>query len=178
MHWDNVHQLDWVQVTDYVGSNSWSDYFTGLPRSDSNNIFTRIALYMPFATLGLVLLFYLFRLVFSEGSWTRFIVPLVLAVIIGFGYGYLVNFLRDLTPKIDPTTTPTNTTSPIPTTDNQTSTSPTGNQTGPLPTSSPDTGGVFTGLNKPIISTVLLVISGFLSSGKVVFLILVAMESR
>ncbi|MGC9777937.1 MAG: DUF4129 domain-containing protein [Candidatus Heimdallarchaeota archaeon] len=169
LYWYNLHQLDWVHVSDYVGSNGWSDYFTGLPRSDSNNIFTRIALYMPFATLGLVLLFYLFRLVFSEGSWTRFIVPLVLAVIIGFGYGYLVNFLRELTPKIEPTTTPTNTTSPDPTTDNQTSISPTGNQTGPLPTSSPDTGGGFTGLNKPVISTVLLVISGVFIIVAVVF---------
>ncbi|MFW9921706.1 MAG: hypothetical protein ACFFDW_00260, partial [Candidatus Thorarchaeota archaeon] len=120
LDWYNRHTLFYVTVTDSYGSNSWSEYFIGMPMSNSQNIFTKIALYIPFIALALVVLFYIFRLLLSEGSWTRFIVPLILAVIIGVGFGFLFDYLRSLVPDyIDPTqsfTSPTeeiNGTTPI-----------------------------------------------------------------
>ena len=122
-----VFQLDWVHkqslesviVTDYVGDADWSEFFSEMPTAESTNIFTKIALYAPFAALGLVVLFYVIQLLLTEGSWTRFLLPLFLSIIIGVGVGYLFEFLRDVVPEPEITditveTNLTNTTSEIP----------------------------------------------------------------
>jgi len=175
LSWSNIQELDWIKVTDAFGENSWSDFFTGLPSADSDNIFTRIALYVPFVTLGLVILLYVFRLLFSEGSWTRFIIPLALAVIIGLGYGLLVDFLRERIPEI-PTNIPTSPTDTGPTAtepynDTSSGTAPT-NQTFSFPTPSNGTtgGGIFTGLPPKVISNILLGVSGVFIIIAVVFI--------
>ncbi|HUU79552.1 MAG TPA: DUF4129 domain-containing protein [candidate division Zixibacteria bacterium] len=158
LDWVNKQTLNWVLVTDSEeGGESWFDYFTGMPTANSTNFFTKVALYAPFVALGLVVLFYVFRLLLTEGSWTRFLVPLLLAIIIGVGVGYLFEFLRTVVPDPAPNTntivtTDTNgsaITSPI--------TSPGGN----------DTNGGGTGVSpfippieKKPVSIALLVVSG------------------
>lgn len=160
LDWYNQHELGYMKVTDSVTEdNSWSDFFTGLPSATSDSVFTKIALYIPFVTLGLVILFYVFRLLFSDGSWTKFLVPLVLAAIIGVGYGLLLNYLRDITLNIKllPTGTETPDTSGIPTSPDPI----TGNATTPDPTNT--TTGSPTGMfdfGKKSISIILLAISG------------------
>jgi len=160
LDWFGQNELEFIKVTDSVNDdNSWSDYFTGMPNATSDNVFTKIALYIPFITLGLVVLFYIFRLLFADGSWTKFLVPLVLAAIIGVGYGFLLDYLRDL--SLDTNLTPTGTpgtsgipTSPDPTTGNVTTT--------PNPTNT-TTGGPVGGwddFGKTPVSIALLVISG------------------
>jgi len=176
LSWSNIQELDWIKTTDAIGDNSWSDFFTGLPSADSDNIFTKIALYVPFITLGLILLLYVFRLFFSEGSWTRFAMPIFLAVIIGLGYGLLVDFIRENIPKFDPDTpSPPSDTGPTSTEPYNSSSSPptyTDNQTTyPTPTNSTNgPGGVFTGLSPRVISNILLGVSGVFIVIAVVFI--------
>ncbi|MBK5113454.1 MAG: DUF4129 domain-containing protein [Candidatus Heimdallarchaeota archaeon] len=177
LSWSNTQELDWIQVIDAIGANSWSDFFTGLPSADSDNVFTKIALYVPFVTLGLVILLYVFRLLFAEGSWTRFAVPLVLAIIIGLGYGLLVDFLREKLPDI-PSFTPisssdTGPTSTEPYNDTSTGPTPSENQSLPIPSQSNGTGGpggIFTGVPPRVISNILLGVSGVFIVIAVVFI--------
>jgi hypothetical protein len=177
LSWSNIQELDWIKATDAFGENSWSDFFTGLPSADSDNLLTKIALYVPFVTLGLVILLYVFRLLFSEGSWTRFILPLVLAIVIGMGYGLLVDFLRERIPEIptyiSPTTTFTDPTSTEPynetTTGTETDTNITYTQ--PSPSNGTDgNGGIFTGVEPRVISNILLGVSGVFIVIAVVFI--------
>lgn len=177
LSWSNIQELDWIKVTDAVGENSWGDFFTGLPSAESDNIFTRIALYVPFVTLGLVILLYVLRLLFSQGSWTRSVMPLILALIIGLGYGLLVDFIRENLPDIpsDFNTDPSDTGPTATETNNETSsgTSPTDNQTTPSPTPTDGTNGpsgVFTGLSPRVISNILLGVSGVFITIAVVFI--------
>ncbi len=177
LSWSNIQELDWIKVTDAVGENSWGDFFTGLPSAESDNIFTRIALYVPFVTLGLVILLYVLRLLFSQGSWTRSVMPLILAVVIGLGYGLLVDFIRENLPDIpsDFNTDPSDTGPTATETNNETSsgTSPTDNQTIPSPTPTDGTNGpsgVFTGLSPRVISNILLGVSGVFIMIAVVFI--------
>ncbi|MHA1243358.1 MAG: hypothetical protein ACTSP7_02180, partial [Candidatus Heimdallarchaeota archaeon] len=77
LDWFGQNELEFIKVTDTVNDdNSWSDYFTGMPNATSDNVFTKIALYIPFVTLGLVVLFYIFRLLFADGSWTKIILEI------------------------------------------------------------------------------------------------------
>ncbi len=177
LSWSNIQELDWIKVTDSVGENSWSDFFTGLPSADSDNIFTRIALYVPFIALGLVILLYVLRLLFSDGSWTRSIMPLMLALVIGLGYGLLVDFIRDYLPEITPIvdTDPSDTGPTATETNNETSSDPslTNNQTSTTPTptnSSNGPTGVFTGVPPRVISNILLGVSGVFITIAVVFI--------
>ena len=166
--WSNIQELNWIITTDTVGENSWSDYFTGLPSAKSNNLSTRIALYIPFVALGLIIVLFVGRVFFAQGKGgVSYIFPLVLAIIIGLGYGLLVDLLRENIPRFEPTPTPTETptgptatnTTGIPS--NVTST-PTGNQTIPFPSSNTTNGGNggFFGVPPEIISNVLLAGSG------------------
>ncbi len=177
LSWSNIQELDWIKVTDAFEENSWGDFFTGLPSADSDNVFTKIALYVPFITLGLVILLYVLRLLFSQGSWTRSVMPLMLALIIGLGYGLLVDFIRENIPPIptgfvtDPSDTGPTSTEPY----NSSSIPPTttDNQTLPFPTpsnSSSGPGGVFTGLPPRVISNILLGVSGVFIMISVVFI--------
>ncbi|NHJ49535.1 MAG: DUF4129 domain-containing protein [Asgard group archaeon] len=102
LDWTNIHILEWVVTSDSESGSGWHDFFSGFPSVYSNNFFTKISLYLPFVTLALVLLFYLFRLFFAQENWTRFLVPLLIAVIMGVGYGYLFEFLRQQVPDLDP----------------------------------------------------------------------------
>ena len=71
LDWVFPHTLNWVDVNGATTNLSWSDYFVGMPQSSSANIFTQIALYTPFVALGLVILFYAFRLLLSDGKGKR-----------------------------------------------------------------------------------------------------------
>ena len=158
LDWYNQHQLEYIKVTDSINEdNSWSDYFTGLPNSTSDNVFTKIALYIPFVTLGLVVLFYVFRLLFSDGSWTKLLIPLMLAAVIGVGYGLLLDYLRDITlnnSNLPSSGTPS--TSSIPYT-----TTTTGNGTTINPSNSTTQNiGIGFGFGRTPVSIALLVISG------------------
>jgi hypothetical protein len=160
LDWYGQNELEYIKVTDSENDDkSWSDYFTGLPNSSSDNVFTKIALYIPFVTLGLVILFYIFRLLFADGSWTKFLIPLALAAVIGIGYGLLLNYLRDI--ALDNITDQTGT-DPQTITDIPTSPDPTpGNETTPDPTNvtTVDPDDPFD-LGKKPVSIALLVISG------------------
>ena len=101
LDWVHKQSLESVSVTDYVGEADWTDYFSDMPTAESTNVFTKIALYAPFVALGLVILFYVIQLLLTEGSWTRFLLPLFLSIIIGVGVGYLFEFLRDVVPEPD-----------------------------------------------------------------------------
>lgn len=102
LDWVYSQTLNWVEVKNELNDTSWSDHFFGMPQASSTNIFTQIALYTPFIALALVILFYVFRLLLSEGSWTRFIIPLILAIIVGVGAGLLFDYLRDILSFSDP----------------------------------------------------------------------------
>ncbi|MHA1124209.1 MAG: DUF4129 domain-containing protein [Candidatus Heimdallarchaeota archaeon] len=160
LDWFSQNELEYIKVIDSVTEeNSWSDYFTGLPNATSDNVFTKIALYIPFVTLGLVILFYIFRLLFADGSWTKFLVPLALAAIIGVGYGLLLNYLRQLAIQNSglPTGTDPPNTSDIPTTPDPTP----GNETTPDPSNTTlPSGGVGFNFGQTPISIALLIISG------------------
>ncbi|MHA1154541.1 MAG: DUF4129 domain-containing protein [Candidatus Heimdallarchaeota archaeon] len=158
LDWVFSHTLNWVEVTDELTDNSWSDYFVGMPQSSSTNIFTQIALFAPFIALALVILFYAFRLLLSEGSWTKFVIPLVLAIIIGVGAALLFDYLRDVLSFSDPI--PSGGT-PSVTIDNTSSISPI--STGPSNSTSDPGGTGGPGLLPPIpikpVSIILLVVS-------------------
>ncbi|MBN1328875.1 MAG: DUF4129 domain-containing protein [Candidatus Heimdallarchaeota archaeon] len=173
LDWYNIQTLYWVEVKDYIGENDWSDYFSGLPAASSSNIFTKISLFLPYSALLLVLLFYVFRLLFSEGSWTRFLVPLIISLIIGVGYGFLARYIRNNMPDFEPDTP-----DPVSTT----TTNVTGTDTVPTlptePTSNithgnitiPTTNNDFTGIPTRIVSIVLLVIAGVFIFIAVIFI--------
>lgn len=177
LSWSNIQELDWIKVTDSIGENSWSDFFTGLPSADSDNIFTKIALYVPFIALGLVILLYVLRLLFSDSSWTRSIMPLMLAMVIGLGYGLLVDFIRDYLPKVTPdvNTDPSDTGPTATETPNGTSTGtpPNTTDTSPDPSQTNSSGGpsgVFTGVPPKVISNILLGVSGVFITIAVIFI--------
>lgn len=174
LDWSNRHTLEWIMVDDLQSDNGWLDFFSGFPSVQSDNIFTIISLYLPFVTLGLIIVFYFSRLFFAQENWMRYIVPLIIAIIIGLGYGYLVNYLHENIPPIEPeiidptdpiTGTPTgtdpHTTFPgTPTTPNPTSPNP----------SSPDASEPFPGIPKNIISIVLMVVAGSFILAAIVFI--------
>ncbi|MHA1533087.1 MAG: DUF4129 domain-containing protein, partial [Candidatus Heimdallarchaeota archaeon] len=177
LSWSNIQELDWIKVTDSIEENSWGDFFTGLPSADSDNVFTKIALYIPFITLGLVILLYILRLLFSDGSWTRSVMPLILALFIGLGYGLLVDFVRDYFPYITPdvNTDPSDTGPTATETTNGTSTGtpPNTTDTSPNPSetnSSNAPTGAFTGVPPRVISNILLGVSGVFITIAVVFI--------
>lgn len=158
LDWVFSHTLNWVDVNDEVNDNSWSDYFDGMPQASSTNIFTQIALYTPFIALAAVILFYVFRLLLTEGSWTRFIIPLILAIIIGVGVALLFDYLRDILAFTDPipsggtpsvTIENTSSFSPITQTPTNSSSSP-GENGGP---------GILPPIGKKPISIILLAVS-------------------
>ncbi|HUT79910.1 MAG TPA: DUF4129 domain-containing protein [Candidatus Bathyarchaeia archaeon] len=172
LDWYNVQTLFYVEVRDYVGENDWADYFSGLPAAASNNIFTKISLFLPYSALLLIILFYVFRLLFSEGSWTRFLAPLFLSLIIGLGFGFLARYIRNNMPEFLPDTL-----DPISTT----SSNVTGTDTAPSlptePTTPPGTGTdpspVSSDNPEPptrIISMVLLVVAGVFIIVAIVFI--------
>jgi hypothetical protein len=163
LDWINIHTLNWVVTTDSEANNGWHDFFSGFPSAYSTNFFTKVSLYLPFFTLALVLIYYLFRLFFSQGNWSRFLVPLFIAIILGVGYGYLFEFLRNQIPEIDPGNGTYTETIP----------SQTGTDTGSIPavTTDPDpttynnTGGATQpetqiSIPKNIISIVLMAVAG------------------
>ncbi|NHJ86507.1 MAG: DUF4129 domain-containing protein [Asgard group archaeon] len=172
--WFNVQTLYWVDVNDYVGENSWSDHFTGLPSSSSNNIFTKISLYLPYAAILLVLIFYIFRLLFSEGNWTRFLVPLLISLVIGLGYGFLARYIRNNMPEFVPDTldpyssisTNVTGTDTAPTLPSEPSSDPTSGNNG---TSNIPVDG-FTGIPPKVISVALLGVAGVFIIVAVIFI--------
>ena len=167
--WFYQQQLDWIKVKDYIGENDWQDYFTGLPRANSDHISSKAALYFPFICLGLVFIYFIFRMLFGGANWAKFLVPLIIAGIIGFGYGYLVNYIRDVFPTIVPDTIPTPSTSPPPTTGTGTDPPPTTNYTIPPPSTPIPTTGNGVGIPTNYISIVLLIISGVIVSVGLIF---------
>ncbi|MEA2069849.1 MAG: DUF4129 domain-containing protein [Asgard group archaeon] len=166
LYWEQQQILDWVTVRDDQNeAASWEDYFDGLPNAGSDNIFTQISLFVPFISLTLVVLLYVFRLLFSGKSWTRLIIPLLLAVGLGFLYGYLIEKLRGIIPEPKPTITPSPTpTDTIPTSTIPTNGTGTGNETTPVPPPSDNIPGLNDGFpaffNQGILSIILLVASG------------------
>ncbi len=173
LDWSNIHTLNWIMVDDLQANNSWFDFFSGLPNVQTDNIFTIISLYLPFVALGSIIVFYLFRLFFAQENWTRYIVPLIIAIVIGMGYGYLVNYLRENIPEIGPDIIdPTNPTTEIPTGTDPGTTFP-GTPTTPNPTSpnpsSPGASQPFIGIPKSIISIVLMVVAGSFILAAIVF---------
>jgi hypothetical protein len=158
-------QLSWVRVQDLSASDlSWFDYFSSNPRTESDSFLTRIAVYLPFSSIVLALLLYMLKLLFSSSSWTKFIIPLLLSVALGFGYGYLMEYIGE---QLDqPPMTSTIPQSTTPTTDTETWPSNTGTPTTPS-LSPPDNGGSPTDtgtgvqqLDKRPFSIALLVITG------------------
>ena len=156
LDWFNRHTLTKVIVTDHYNLASWEESFTGLPTASSTNIYTQIALYLPFIALSLVVIFYIFRLLFTEGNWVKFLVPLIIAIIIGVSLGLLFDYLRTL---ISVDELPTGTMTP-PTethnTNNITIISPSTN-----PQNNTNGGDIPTNpINQNPISLILLIISG------------------
>ncbi|NHJ31293.1 MAG: DUF4129 domain-containing protein [Asgard group archaeon] len=178
--WSNIQELDWIKATDGVGENSWSDFFTGLPSADSNSIITKIALYVPYIALGIIIILYIGRIFFAQGKGgMNYIIPLLIAMVIGLGYGLLVDFLRETIPEINPdlqsptSETPTSFTGTnnytIPT--NQTT--PSDNQSFSFPTPSNNTngpGGIFTGVPPRVVSNILLGVSSVFILVAVIFI--------
>ncbi len=159
LDWVFSHTLNWVNVNDEVNDNGWSDYFVGLPQASSANIFTQIALYIPFIALASVILFYVFRLLLTEGNWTRFIVPLILAIIVGVGAALLFDYLRDLLAFTDPIPSGGTPSVTIENTSSISPVSPSGPTNSSSAPGSPDGPGILPpSLNKPI-SIILLVVS-------------------
>ncbi len=159
LDWVFSQTLIWVDVNDEVNDNSWSDYFVGLPQARSTNIFTQIALYTPFIALASVILFYVFRLLITEGSWTRFVIPLILAIIVGVGVALLFDYLRDILAYTNPapsgvlpsvTIENTSIISPISSGSSNSSSNPGENSTP----------GILPPIGKTSISIILLVVSG------------------
>ncbi|NHJ87169.1 MAG: DUF4129 domain-containing protein [Asgard group archaeon] len=174
LQWSNRHSLGWIKVTDSEGENSWFDYFSGLPLASSNNVFTKMALYAPYITLAAILVFYIIRLLATNGSWTRLLIPFIIAVMIGIGYGQLTTYIREKLPDEIPIEyeSPTYTTTPlnITTTYNSSLPGSTFNFSFPSPTPNPSSGGPFTGLNKNTVSTVLLGVSSVFIVVAIVFI--------
>ncbi|NHK31469.1 MAG: DUF4129 domain-containing protein [Asgard group archaeon] len=173
LDWSKRHTLNWIIIDDSQANNGWHDFFSGLPSVQSENIFTKISLYLPFIALGLITVFYFFRLFFAQENWTRYLVPLIIAIIIGTGYGYLVNYIRTNIPEIMPDTV--NPTDPItdPTTGTDPGTTFPGTPTTPNPTSpnpsSPGASEPFAGIPKNIVSIVLMVAAGAFIIAAIVF---------
>jgi hypothetical protein len=162
LDWVNTHTLDWILASDSEANNGWHDFFSGFPSAYSTNFFTKVSLYLPFATLALVLIYYLFRLFFAQENWSRFLIPLIIAVILGVGYGYLFEYLRSQIPEIDPDNGGTITDS-IPS-QTGTDTNPYNGTNGitPTPTSidQPTPTDTEVTLPKSIVSIVLMVVAG------------------
>jgi large-conductance mechanosensitive channel len=182
LDWSNRHALNWIIIDDSQANNGWHDFFSGLPSVQSENVFTKISLYLPFITLGLITVFYIFRLFFAQENWTRYLVPLIIAVIIGSGYGYLVNYLRENIPEILPDTV--NPTDPTPT-DTPTGTDPgttfPGTTTTPNPTPNPSSPGAsepFTGIPTNIVSIILMVVAGVFIIAAIVFVAIDFLKRR
>lgn len=128
------------------------------PISFSDNIFGKIALFAPFVMLTIVFLYYFLRLIVANESWSRFLIPLILAIGIGIGYGVLAKYINEFIQEQTDITLPitdTETTNPFPGTD-----------TGPPPSGSfppgsnspgPSDGSPFS--MDQIISTILIIIS-------------------
>jgi hypothetical protein len=172
IEWVGIHTLDWIRVHDSVGGRGWHDFFSGYPSIYSDSFLTKISLFLPFTVLTLIGLYYVFRLFFAQENLGRMIIPFIIAIIIGVGYGYLFNYLREKFPDIEPgpTDTPTGTTI-----------SPTGNDTGsefptgsnPDPTSynpSPTGGQTSIGFPKSILSISLMVVAGAFIIATIVFI--------
>ena len=159
LDWVFPHTLNWVDVKGEIAKSSWSDYFVGMPQSSSANIFTQIALYAPFVALGLVILFYAFRLLLSDGSWTRFIIPLILAIIIGVGAGLLFDYLRDVLSDSNPITSGTPGTVTIDNTTSYDNSNSYSSNNGTTSGNGGGGGGILPPFEKKPISIILLVVS-------------------
>lgn len=132
LDWYRQQQLAWIIVTDSIGTNSWSDSFSNIPSALGGNFFTKVSLYLPFVSIASVVLYFFLRAFLGKGNWSQFVLPLILAIIIGIGYGYLTERFLKAIPDLEPFQ---------PTSETPFTTEPTGNDTAPtfptIPTDSP-----------------------------------------